>query len=222
MEQEQQHPGIPPKRNRRRQVIINTTFQWKMAGVLCVGVFLLSILLSCVLYGVLHQQARMRAVQPETYTASVTGVMLFFGIAFGVISAAAVGLWSLTMTHRICGPLFVLERHFVELGRGRFPNTRRLRSRDEFKAFYASFVRAVDAMKATKRAELHAINEALNELRVCRLADESSVRDCIRAVGVHLTTLQKATAESLGEALPSPPTKPKAEKKLEPATVGTA
>src|SRR5262245_38755540 len=124
---------VEPKSYRRKQYLINPGFQWKVAGTIAVAVFLFSILISITLYGTLHQQARLRAANPVTYSADVTSVMICFGLGFAAITAGGVGLWSILMTHRVCGPMYVMKRYLLELAGGRLPSLRPLRKRDEFK-----------------------------------------------------------------------------------------
>ena len=68
-------------------------------------------------------------------------VVIGFGVAFSLVTAGTLGVWSFIVSHRICGPLFVIERFIGELASGRFPKLRPLRQKDEFKSFYASFPR---------------------------------------------------------------------------------
>ena len=84
--------------NRRRKYLINPAFQWKHAITLSLAVFLLSSILSCVLYSVLHEQARHRIMYPMSYSMDVGTVILFSAFGFSVLTAGAVGFWCIFTT----------------------------------------------------------------------------------------------------------------------------
>ena len=142
---------------RRRTYIVDPAFQWKYALMVGVTVFLLSALMSFVLYGTLHRQARMRVMHPETYVAGIASVIFFTGLAFSVLTAGSVAVWSILMTHRMCGPLMVMGRVLTELGDGRLPKMRPLREKDEFKDFFNILARAVDTLKEGKQTEINTL-----------------------------------------------------------------
>ncbi len=187
------------KRNRRRTYVVNPRFQWKYAITIAVTVFLISSIMSSLLYGVLHSQARLRAASPQTYVTDVTLVIVFAGVAFSLLTAAGIGLWSLVVTHRICGPLTVMAQWLKELGEGRFPRLRPLRSKDEFKDFFAVFTSTVDALKAGKRAQLTVLNKTVSLARSASRADDDSRKNILSALTTELETLRRETAEFLGE-----------------------
>ena len=134
--------AAPRKRTKRRQYLINPAFQWKYAATIAFGVFVTSTIMSSVLYGILHHQARMRTIDPAGYSAQVTFVVFLAGAAFALLTGAGVGLWSIIVTHRMVGPLYVMSRFMLELKEGRLPKMRALRQKDEFKEFYEVFVGA--------------------------------------------------------------------------------
>lgn len=47
-------------------------------------------------------------------------------------------------THKIAGPLYVMQKYMNELKNGRNPTIRPLRKRDELKAFYDDFTKLID------------------------------------------------------------------------------
>lgn len=200
-------------RNRRRQYIVNPAFQWKYVFTSAVTVFMASIVISLVLFTMLHQQARMRAMHPETYTADVAFVVLTFAGSFALLTAAAVGVWSIILSHRICGPIFVMERSLVELAKGRIPTLRPLRKKDEFKDFHATFVRTVNAIKAGKERERAALRKTLQAATAALDADDAARRDALQSVTRSLASLCHAIDEALGDG----PTAPDTAKSSNPA-----
>ena len=196
-------------RGRRRQYVINPAFQWKYTVSVVVGVFLVSSLLSIVLFGVLHQQARARLVNPAaSYPWENALTIVFSAAAFATLLSVALGLWSILVTHRISGPIFVMQRYLTELAAGRFPTARPLRKKDEFKEFFGELWRTIDALKAAKQADLAALTEVLNMARSAADADGEDRRRTIEALTARLETLREEAADTLGEELDTPPAAP--------------
>lgn len=186
----------------RKQYLINPSFQWKVAGTIAVAVFLFSILISITLYGTLHQQARLRAADPLGYTASVTSVMVCFALGFAALTAGGVGLWSILMTHRICGPMFVMKRYLLEVAQGRLPSLRPLRKRDEFKDLYDAFDQAISALRANKQRELMQLNTALEAARQIQGGGDTSMSHEVATIVERIEALRSKAQESLTECKP--------------------
>ena len=188
--------GLP--KQRRKQYIINPAFQWKYALTIASIVFLTSSVLSSALYGFLHAQARQRLMSPEMYNAEVTGVILGFGLTLSILTAGAVAAWFIILTHRICGPLLVMERQLKELRAGRFPHVRNLRKKDEFKEFYATFAGVISAMKSDKQNELEALNRVMALTQSALECDDDSRRHALEAVATQIADLRNSACQALG------------------------
>lgn len=146
--------AIPIKnRNRRQKYIVRPNFQIGFATVMGLAVFITSSTISLVLFGVLHQQARLRMMNPESYVANVPLVVFGFALLFSLVAAGIFAFWCLIVTHRVCGPLQVLHGYFEQLARGHFPQRRPLRKRDEFKDLFEAFWEAVEALEKRCNAE---------------------------------------------------------------------
>ena len=184
---------------RRRQYLINPAVQWKYAITSTMAVFMLSSLIGSVLYGLLHHQARMRAMEPTIYTGEVTWVILLFGLGFAAVTAAGVGVWSIIVTHRICGPLHVVQRYLGEMSHGHLPTPRPLRRKDEFKDFYATFCNTVESLKVRKQVELGELTETLAVAKSAIDADDKTGKDSLRSVVRRMESLCAAAAEALGQ-----------------------
>lgn len=185
-------------KNRRKNYIVNAAFQWRYAITIGLTVFFITSTMSSVLYTVLHHQARQRLIHPETYTGEVALVVLFAAIAFSAVTAGGVAIWSLIATHRMCGPLFVLERYLTELAEGRLPTLRPLRRKDEFKDLYRGFSRAIETLKARKQADLTVLAEALGSAKSALKGDDESRRRELESLVLHMEKMHKAVAEDLG------------------------
>lgn len=189
---------------RRRNYVINPSFQWRHSITIALAVFLVSSIISCVLYGVLHHQARMRMINPANYTAEVTGVILLFAVVFSALTAGGVGLWFMLVTHRICGPMHVLKRHLSELAHGRFPQIRPLRRKDEFKDLFATFQEAIDFLKMRRQYELNALSEVMQTVDDAAAQSNGEDSDAFRSVADQLRKIRKEAAFLIEDAEPVP------------------
>ena len=75
------------KPGRRRLFFINPAFQWKYTLTIGLTVFCTTSVISTILYTVLHEQARMRVLQPNSYVANVTFVVLISAIVLSAVTA---------------------------------------------------------------------------------------------------------------------------------------
>ena len=140
-----------------------------------VGVFLVSAFISVQLWGILYQQARARTLYHATASGDEIRLgILLFALAFAVAPALAVGLWSMFVTHRICGPIRVMENYLEQLALGRFPKRRSLRKKDEFKEFYDVLWHAIYSLEERKRSDLAALGEVLRTARSAAAEDDDA------------------------------------------------
>ncbi len=183
-------------RNRRKVRLINPAFQWKYTLTVVGGVFLIYTVMSCVLFGVLHQQARQRVLFPNVANVwENTVVMVGFAAVFAVVMAVALCIWSIIMTHRICGPLYVCERMLSQVAEGRHPVYRPLRKNDEFQDFYALMWRALDTTRRREDACRQSLRRALDAL------DELTEREHDAAALAQVKCDVEALRRQLNEAV---------------------
>jgi hypothetical protein len=185
--------------NRRSTYLIKPSFQLRFAVGAGLFVALLSATISIVMYGVLHHQARLRLMEPEVSTANAGLVIFLFALAFAALTGAAVCLWCVRVTHRVCGPLAVLEEYFDQLAGGFLPSPRPLRQKDEFVELHAAFAKAIQAMKTRKRTEVAALTEAIHTVEAAANQRGPADEDGLESAVSQLTALRKAGLESLGE-----------------------
>ncbi len=195
----QQASAPSRKRTKRRQYLINPAFQWKYAVTIAFGVFVTSTIMSSVLYGILHHQARMRTLDPVAYSADVTFVVFLAGAAFALLTGAGVGLWSIIVTHRMVGPLYVMSRFMLELKEGRLPKMRALRQKDEFKEFYEVFVGAVDNLRVMKQRQLGVLTEAMTTIHSMERAEGDERSRAVQSLSGQLREMREELARALGE-----------------------
>ncbi|MCZ6682549.1 MAG: hypothetical protein O7B26_05140 [Planctomycetota bacterium] len=185
----------------RRSYVVNAAFQWKYTLSIVFGVFIASSLLSSVLFGVLHSRARATILHQTNPSAvasvSSAPIVLATSLGFAALLGAGLGLWAMIVTHRIYGPIFVIEGLLGVLARGRFPKRRPLRRKDEFKGFYDAFWRSVESMKALKRSELKKLTESLALAKSALDSEGSGGRDMLESLVTRLESMRAECAESV-------------------------
>ena len=194
----QQDTSTRRTQNRRRKYLINPAFQWKCVLTITIAVFLTSSIISCVLYGLLHHQARLRFVSPETYTAEVTLVIFLFAAIFSALTAGAASVWCVVVTHRVCGPLYVLDGYLAQLAQGKIPAPRPLRRKDEFKDLYATFSKAIESLKAGKQADILALTEAIRTVESALNADSDSPQRALESLRGQLEIMRRRASDAVG------------------------
>ncbi len=189
--------------HRRRKYIVDAGFQWRHAITIGLMVFFTTSTMSSLLYAVLHHQARLRFVNPDTYTGEVTLVVLLAALAFSMVTAGGVVIWCVIATHRICGPLLVMERYLGQLADGHFPSPRPLRRKDEFKGLYQVFSHTIQNLKTRKKTEFAALTEALESAKSAMSGDDETCRSTVASLVTRLEGLRNEAAKCLGDELDS-------------------
>lgn len=192
--------GGQSRGNRRRQYVINPSLQWRFAAMIGLMVFIMTFVASAILFTVLYNHARARVISPDASLANLgTMVFVFAGIS-AFLSAGALGLWTVLFTHRICGPLYLLQGYFGELTNGFFPKPRPLRKKDEIKEFYDLFARTVDSLRSRKQQQLDALSHALHVAAAAHPEDLASCRAALNRVIDELEPIRGEAASALGVA----------------------
>jgi hypothetical protein len=119
------------------------------------------------------------------------GLITLFLSSFGLLFLVTV-----VATHRVAGPIKVMEKHIVSLATGQYPVLRPLREHDELKDFFAQLRKLVEQLRAKDLEEsriLWQVVEALSPMVGGMKAQE--------ALG-SLKTLIDAKLRALGETKP--------------------
>lgn len=195
----------PKTTNRRRSYLINPAFQWKYAIMLGLGVFLTTSIMSCVLYATLHEEARQRFINPAAANIDAGFMILISAFVFSVLTAGTVITLSVITSHRVCGPLFVLQGYFNQIVAGKIPTPRPLRKKDEFKDIFASFVQATERLKADQRQQFNTYDKLLSLARDVNRNEEQACSNALSSVTNELTQLRDELATVLDiERKPAP------------------
>lgn len=183
----------------RRRYLIKPAFQVKYAVTISAVVFFASLMMASILYGILHHQARMRLLDPAGYVAEVPLVICFSALSFAALTTAGVGVWCIIITHRICGPLYVLENFFRDLADGRSPALRPLRRKDEFKDLHELFGRAVRSLEERRRSEMKMLADALQIARTAPAAEEEACRKTLDSIAATVDALRAEITDAVGD-----------------------
>jgi len=139
-------------------------------------------------------------VNPGGGAGEAASVIVFASLAFAVITAVGVGVWSIYSSHRLCGPLYLITQYLNEVRDGRIPaNLRSLRKKDEFKDFYGTVSAAIDAMRERKGHEVAALTRAIDAMSELHSADGADREALLNSVEKQLVALRDAAADELGE-----------------------
>jgi hypothetical protein len=193
----------PAKSNRRRQYIVHPKVQWKHAIILGAAVFLFCVILSCGLFASLYEEARQRVINPAGYKGSVVTLIVTAAITYSALTAGMIGFWMIVSTHRMCGPVYVLEQAFQELAKGSIPRLRPLRTKDEFKDVFETFAKAVGRVREDKENQLAKVSQALSAARANRYVGEHECREALESLAAQLQQLRSELALGLGQDAPA-------------------
>lgn len=156
--------------NKRRLIpIVDRRFQLKYTSIIVAVAAVVSTALGYLLLDAYREMNAMLEVN-EAIGARLDGDdarrVFYIVIGFLVAEVAFLGVLGLLVTHRVCGPIFVLQRHLGALFDGGYPQLRPLRARDEFRGAFEIFSDVVRQLKERddkERAELLALVAAARE-----------------------------------------------------------
>lgn len=83
---------------------------------------------------------------------------------FVVLEIAGLFAWGILITHRIAGPLYIIDRYLEAIRSGFYPDMRPLRTHDELQQFFSSFSSTIDGLRQRELNELSVIEQALEAL----------------------------------------------------------
>jgi hypothetical protein len=88
-------------------------------------------------------------------------------------TATALGLFGLVFTHRVAGPVYVMNLYVEALSAGHYPRLRPLRKYDELKKFFDRFSHAVDRIRAREAEEAQALSQAMAAFQPLATTEEA-------------------------------------------------
>lgn len=145
---------------RRLIPIVDRRFQFKYTGIIvAIAAFVSSVLGYFLLrsYWEMNEVIDLASLSPEVndkLNSDDARRVFQLTLTFLVLEVAGLGVMGLLITHRVVGPVFVLQRHLKTILEGRYPVTRPLRQGDEFREAFETFTAVVDQMKKRDADEL--------------------------------------------------------------------
>jgi hypothetical protein len=159
---------------RRLLPIVDRRFQFKYAGIIVAVAALASTALGYFLLSAYTEMNEMLAVlQLSVQDGDALGARMnaddakrVFTLVIGFLVGEVVilGLLGLIITHRVCGPVFVLQRDLQTFVDGKYPSHRVLRSSDEFRGAFETFGAAMKQLQERDRAEVLVLDAALQQI----------------------------------------------------------
>ena len=155
--------------NKRRSIpVVDKAFQFKYTAMIVFIVVLVSLGLG---YLLLLSYLEMNRIM-DVAIASFAGLgekahrgtaldVFYISVAFLSLEVLGLGTMGLIITHRVCGPIFVLHGHLETMLEGQYPETRRLRPKDEFRATFELFTEVVESLRKRDADELEKLDHAI-------------------------------------------------------------
>jgi hypothetical protein len=154
---------------RRRTYLIDREFQLKYI------VMLASIGAGSIgLFGVMAWWSHTTALEAGSGAEGLAGMTILLLTVLAVVGTAlALGLFGLVFTHRVAGPVYVMNLYVEALAAGHYPRLRQLRKYDELKKFFDRFSHAVERIRAREADEARALSEAMAAFQPLATTEEA-------------------------------------------------
>jgi hypothetical protein len=180
---------------KRRTYLIDREFQLKYIFMLAaIGAG------SIGLFGGLAWWAHTTALEAGSGSEGIAGMTILWLTALAVVGVAvALGLFGLVFTHRVAGPVYVMNLYLEALAAGHYPRLRPLRRYDELKKFFDRFSHAVERIRAREADEAETLARALAVFQPLAQSEEA------RATLKTLEELHLRKREAVDKP-PAPPT----------------
>lgn len=156
---------------RRLIPIVDRQFQFKYTGIIVGLAAAISMILGYFLwksYMEMNEVIDLASLSPEVndkLNSDDARFVFTITLVFLVVEVAVLGVMGLLITHRVCGPIFVLQRHMDTISGGTYPTTRPLRAGDEFKDAFDAFTRMIDALRKRDSDDLDKLKAVLSAAR---------------------------------------------------------
>jgi hypothetical protein len=172
----------------RRTLLLDAGFQlrymFRFAAIGAFGVLLIGVLASRVIRNAVEEGG-----SPEVMMAS-SDTLLWLGGVGAIVMAILTSLVGLVLTHRVAGPVHVMNLYLASIAAGRYPRLRPLRSGDELREFFESLSYTVDRLREREAEEARLITEVIDALEP--LASTQDAQAALRILGSMRTRKRQA------------------------------
>jgi len=160
--------GAGGERWRRRPRIIHPALQVKYGGMIAAFGMIIA-LTFCSLLWVQGHEMRREAMdfcgsEAVAYFGKRVSSITAYALAATASISALLTVFGLVATHRVAGPIFVMNRYLKYLGEGRIPVTRPLRKNDELRDFYANLMIVIEMLRRQANEEASELAAAVDKL----------------------------------------------------------
>jgi hypothetical protein len=151
----------------RRLYLLDRGFQLKYAVVMALAGLAVAAVFGLWVHQAHAQATALLSADPETRALLEKGDRMLLAVLGGValLLAGALGLLGVVITHRVAGPVFVMGHYLAVIAEGRYPRMRTLRSSDELRGFFATFLAAVERLKDRERRHAAVLEDAAHRMR---------------------------------------------------------
>lgn len=152
---------------RRLIPIVDRAFQFKYTGIILLVAAVTSTVLGFFLlkaYREMNEVIGIASISPDIgarLNADDATKVFQIIIACLIGEVVVLGALGLVITHRVCGPIFVITRHFGTMLDNKYPSLRPLRAGDEFAPMFELFKQLVDKQRDRDAAEITRLGAAL-------------------------------------------------------------
>lgn len=152
---------------RRLIPIVDRRFQFKYTAIILAIAAVVSTVLGYFLlqsYMEMNEVIDLASLSPEVndkLNSDDARKVFLITLIFLVVEVLGLGVMGLLITHRVCGPIFVLDRHLRTMLEGKYPNPRPLRAGDEFGDTFEAFRALIDGLKKRDADEIEKLKAAL-------------------------------------------------------------
>ncbi len=156
---------------RRLIPIVDRAFQFKYTGVILLVAAVTSTVLGFFLlkaYQEMNDIIGLADISPEIGDKlnKDDATRVFQIIIFSLVGEVAVlGVLGLLITHRVCGPIFVITKHFGTMLDGKYPSLRPLRQGDEFAPMFELFKQLVDKQRDRDSNEVRKLKDLMAQAK---------------------------------------------------------
>jgi hypothetical protein len=185
-----------PRYKRRLIPIVDRRFQFKYTAIIVAIAAVVSTVLGYLLlksYWEMNEVIDLASLSPEVNDKLNTDdakKVFMITLGFLVVEVVGLGVMGLLITHRVVGPIFVLQRHLTTLLGGKYPNVRPLRQGDEFRDAFDVFSKVISSLKQRDTDDLEKLKSLVEKAKAKGMSDAD------------LKTLQELVDERQGRVLP--------------------
>ena len=186
--------------NKRRSIpIVDKAFQYKYTGIIVSVVMAISAVLAYLLlqsYWETNRIMDLAMVSSELREQLNRGdalSVLYISFAILVLEILALGVMGIIITHRVCGPVFVIHRDLTTMLAGKYPRKHPIREGDEFRETFNLFMAVVESLKKRDADEVEKLNE------VIAAAKQKGVPDPVVATLEQFVAERRLRASSSGD-----------------------